>query len=84
MSLMSPSHDERLTTNVVPDSDNLMLLSDRALALMLDCNLTKEAYQRIRLHNKEFGDAKSSAFPAYNHVRDAKDRCMPPIESFNV
>nr|XP_047125293.1 uncharacterized protein LOC124807453 isoform X2 [Hydra vulgaris] len=48
--------------------------SDEALALILDCNLTKASYQLMK--NKA-DEKECNLYPAYNNVRMAKDRCYP-------
>ena len=48
--------------------------SDEALALILDARLSKEDYQTLRDGAVKRG---SKLYPAYNHVREAKERCIP-------
>ena len=45
-----------------------------SLAIILDCKLSNQDYQTIRTgaKNKDF-----DIYPAYNHVLDAKEECIP-------
>ena len=51
-----------------------MYSPDEALALLLDCRLSKQDYQMLRSGAKGKG---ASLYPSYNHVREAKERCIP-------
>lgn len=44
------------------------------LAMILDCRLSKQDYQTIRTGAKNKG---YDIYPAYNHVLDAKEECIP-------
>ncbi|XP_065680976.1 uncharacterized protein LOC124817909 [Hydra vulgaris] len=62
---------EKLLVDTISPS---YMSSDEALALILDCNLTKTSYQLMK--NKA-DEKECSLYPAYNNVRMAKDRCYP-------
>ena len=47
---------------------------NEALALMFDCGLSKASYQHLRNGAKE---RCSNLYPAYNHVRQAKEQYLP-------
>ena len=47
---------------------------EQALALILDHSLGRRAYEGIRQLLLNIG---LDVFPAYNHVREAKNRCLP-------
>ena len=47
---------------------------EKVLALILDCGLSKDSYQQIRLGAIEAG---CKLYPPYNAIRDAKEQCMP-------
>ena len=49
---------------------------EKALALILDCGLSKDSYQQIRLSKIEAG---CKLYPPYNAVQNAKEQCMPNI-----
>ena len=55
-------------------SSGLLLL--KALALILDCGLSKDSYQHIRLDAVEAG---CKLYPPYNAVREPKEQYMPNI-----
>ena len=57
-------------------SDNT---SEEALALLLDNEMSKSQYQRLRNNAKS---KKSNLYPPYNDVREAKERCLPSRESW--
>ena len=47
---------------------------DEALALLLDCGLSKADYQTLHQGAKEKG---CNIYPAYNEIRHSKDKCCP-------
>ena len=47
---------------------------EEALALLLDCRLSKEDYQTLRSGASSKG---SKLYPAYNKVREEKQKCIP-------
>ena len=54
---------------------------EKALAILLDCNLTKQAYQHLRNEAREIG---SNIYPSYNRIREAKEKCMPDKDSLDI
>ena len=71
--LASPEQNSRLSSS--------LFSSDKALAILLDCQLTKHAYQYLRTEAKEMG---SDIYPPYNHVVAAKNRCLPLTSSLEM
>jgi hypothetical protein len=56
--------------------DEAVYTADEALALMLDCKLSKEDYQTLRSGALQKG---SKLYPSYHSVLEAKERCIPPV-----
>ena len=55
---------------------------EKVLALILDCGMCEDSYQKIRLDAIEAG---CKLYPPYNAVRGAKEQFMPNIrESLSV
>ena len=72
------------TENPSTSSENnteLCFSANEALALILDCGLSKRGYQNLR--NKTL-EKKSKVFPPYNNVRSAKEECLPSPENWLV
>ena len=72
------------TENRSTSSENFTECSfsaNEALALILDCGLSKRGYQNLR--NKTL-QKKSKVFPSYNGVRSAKEECLPSPENWRV
>lgn len=56
--------------------------ADRALSLMVDGNLGREAYLKIKRCTMESG--AKQAYPSYHKVQAAKNLCYPPKEDITV
>lgn len=57
------------------DDDSKCLSADKALSVLMDTGMSKQDYQTVRLTVKEY--TGMNTFPAYNHVREAKEKCIP-------
>ena len=64
--------------NLSNPNSNLVFSANKALAMMIDLNLSKENYQYLR--NEIIDLAGVSQFPPYNFVRDAKELCFPALK----
>lgn len=51
-------------------------IEDKALAMILDCNLSKREYLSIRAYNKKRGTSNLN-YPQYEDIVKAKKRCYP-------
>ncbi|XP_064107418.1 uncharacterized protein LOC135216213 [Macrobrachium nipponense] len=83
-SRMAKSLAQISTENQCTSSENITECSfsaNEALALILDCGLSKRSYQNLR--NKTL-EKKSKVFPSYNDVRSAKEECLPSPENWLV
>lgn len=56
------------------------LTADEALGYLLERNFSKDDYISMRLLTKSRG---ADIFPAYEHVRAAKEKCRPPKEDIS-
>ena len=57
-----------------PNFSTVLHTPEKTLVLILDCGLSKDSYQQIRLGAIEAG---CKLYPPYNAARDAKEQCMP-------
>ena len=69
----------KLADNKDAELDHSDNTSEEALALLLDNEMSKSQYQRLRNNTKS---KKSNLYPPYNDVREAKERCLPSCESW--
>lgn len=69
------SDDAAVLTKYTPHS------AEKALALILDCGLSKAGYQQLRTSAV---DAGCNLYPTYNDVRTTKQACMPPTEHWTI
>ena len=69
----------KLADNKDAELDHPDNTSEEALALLLDNEMSKSQYQRLRNNAKS---KKSNLYPPYNDVREAKERCLPSRESW--
>ena len=70
---------KKLADNKDAELDHSDNTSEEALALLLDNEMSKSQYQRLRNNAKS---KKSNLYPPYNDVREAKERCLPNRESW--
>ena len=69
----------KLADNKDAELDHSDNTSEEALALLLDNEMSKSQYQRLRNNAKS---KKSNLYPPYNDVREAKERCLSIRESW--
>ena len=55
--------------------DLVPMTAHEALAMILDCGLTKEQYKKIRMNSLK---RNACIYPSYQQVLDAKLDCQPP------
>jgi hypothetical protein len=69
--------------NVVRDGrarEPVVMNDEEALGFLIENNLSKQAYQSMRSKCKE---KNAQIFPAYNHVRAAKNICRPTVMHYS-
>ena len=77
------SHDDNTEVNhlLYPPRPVVPKTTEKALAFILDNDLSKNVYSNIRLASKS---SEANIWPAYNHVRDVKAQCRPPKEDIKI
>ncbi|XP_065683882.1 uncharacterized protein LOC136096498 [Hydra vulgaris] len=71
--------ESKIVQSVAKGISNLkvtMYTADEALALLLDCNFTKNSYQHLRLQAMQHG---CCLCPPYNNIRESKEKCFPSL-----